>query len=146
MRNSLVSLRDFGIDLFEFVNNLFFQIVGYPNVGKSSLINSLKRTRAVGVAPTPGFTKTLQEVRLDKQIRLIDSPGVIFSSAEKDPTLLLRNCIRVEELDDPVQAGMSFCFIQQVFFPECPILIMSWICCCCLDQCRCWWVAAVASS
>ena len=79
-------------------------IVGYPNVGKSSLINSLKRTRAVGVAPTPGFTKTLQEVRLDKQIRLIDSPGVIFSSLDEDPTLLLRNCIRVEQLDDPVHA------------------------------------------
>ena len=79
-------------------------IVGYPNVGKSSLINSLKRTRAVGVAPTPGFTKVLQEVRLDKQIRLIDSPGVIFASADKDPTLLLRNCIRVEQLEDPVAA------------------------------------------
>jgi nuclear GTP-binding protein len=79
-------------------------IVGYPNVGKSSLINSLKRSRAVGVAPTPGFTKTLQEVRLDKQIRLIDSPGVIFASVDTDPTLLLRNCIRVEQLDDPVHA------------------------------------------
>jgi nuclear GTP-binding protein len=35
-------------------------IIGYPNVGKSSLINSLKRERAVGVSSTPGFTKTTQ--------------------------------------------------------------------------------------
>jgi nuclear GTP-binding protein len=35
-------------------------IIGYPNVGKSSLINSLKRSRAVGVASTPGFTKAVQ--------------------------------------------------------------------------------------
>ncbi len=35
-------------------------IIGYPNVGKSSLINSLKRAKAVGVGATPGFTKTVQ--------------------------------------------------------------------------------------
>eukprot|EP00455_Lapot_gusevi_P020310 TRINITY_DN2157_c0_g1_i3.p1 TRINITY_DN2157_c0_g1~~TRINITY_DN2157_c0_g1_i3.p1 ORF type:complete len:545 (+),score=127.94 TRINITY_DN2157_c0_g1_i3:66-1637(+) len=79
-------------------------IIGYPNVGKSSIVNSLKRSRAVGVAPTPGFTKSLQEVRLDKQVKLIDSPGVIFSSAEDDPGLLLRNCIRIEQLEDPLGA------------------------------------------
>jgi nuclear GTP-binding protein len=32
-------------------------IIGYPNVGKSSVINSLKRAKAVGVGATPGFTK-----------------------------------------------------------------------------------------
>lgn len=35
-------------------------IIGYPNVGKSSVINSLKRNKAVGVSPTPGFTKAMQ--------------------------------------------------------------------------------------
>lgn len=35
-------------------------IIGYPNVGKSSLINSLKRSRAVGVSSTAGFTRTVQ--------------------------------------------------------------------------------------
>jgi nuclear GTP-binding protein len=34
-------------------------MVGYPNVGKSSLINSLKRTRAVGVSSVPGYTKCM---------------------------------------------------------------------------------------
>ena len=53
-------------------------LVGYPNVGKSSILNSLKRSRAVGVSPRPGFTTTLQEVVLDRSIRLVDSPGVVF--------------------------------------------------------------------
>ena len=35
-------------------------IIGYPNVGKSSIINSLKRSGAVNVGATPGLTKTLQ--------------------------------------------------------------------------------------
>lgn len=41
-------------------------IIGYPNVGKSSIINSLKRAKSVGVSPTPGFTKSMQEVQLDR--------------------------------------------------------------------------------
>ena len=74
-------------------------IVGYPNVGKSSFINSLKRVRSVAVAPTPGCTKTLQRVRLDKNIILVDSPGVIFGEQDAD-SLLLRNCIKLEQVDD----------------------------------------------
>ena len=37
-------------------------IVGLPNVGKSSLINSLKRSRVVNVGSTPGVTRSMQEV------------------------------------------------------------------------------------
>ena len=53
-------------------------IIGYPNVGKSSIINALKRCRAVGVSPRPGFTTSMQEVVLDRNVRLLDSPGVVF--------------------------------------------------------------------
>jgi nuclear GTP-binding protein len=81
-------------------------IIGYPNTGKSSLINSMKRSKAVAVGATPGLTKALQEVKLDKLISLIDSPGVMFDSArQNDPDeLLLRNCLRVEQLQDPISA------------------------------------------
>ncbi len=34
-------------------------VIGYPNVGKSSLINSLKKSKAVGVSSVPGYTKNL---------------------------------------------------------------------------------------
>ncbi|MES1909640.1 MAG: hypothetical protein MHM6MM_002344 [Cercozoa sp. M6MM] len=91
-------------------------LVGYPNVGKSSVINSLKRCRAVGTSSTPGFTKTVQEVHLDKQLKLLDSPGVIFSNGEQnDPDLVLRNCVRPEDLRDSERAAeavMRKCPIQ----------------------------------
>jgi nuclear GTP-binding protein len=57
-------------------------IIGYPNVGKSSLINSLKRSKAAPTGNTPGITKSMQEIQLDKNIILIDSPGVVLSSKE----------------------------------------------------------------
>jgi nuclear GTP-binding protein len=53
-------------------------LIGYPNVGKSSVINSLKRTKACDVSSIPGCTKNLQEVKLDSQVKLLDCPGVIF--------------------------------------------------------------------
>ncbi|PNW75595.1 hypothetical protein CHLRE_12g533050v5 [Chlamydomonas reinhardtii] len=77
-------------------------VVGLPNVGKSSLINSLKRQRVAQVGNTPGVTKSVQEVVLDKHIKLLDSPGVVFADAESDAAAALRNAIKVERLSDPI--------------------------------------------
>lgn len=78
-------------------------IIGYPNTGKSSLINSLKRTRSVGVGATPGFTKKTQLIHLDKNIRLLDSPGIVFSAKDANSAdIMLRNCVKVEQIADPI--------------------------------------------
>jgi nuclear GTP-binding protein len=76
-------------------------IVGFPNVGKSSVINSLKRHQAVGVGGTAGFTKAMQEVKLDSKVTLLDSPGVVLSGESDDPTVALRNAVRLENITDP---------------------------------------------
>lgn len=52
-------------------------IVGYPNTGKSSIINLLIGRRTVGVSAQAGFTKGLQKIRFTKDIKVIDTPGVI---------------------------------------------------------------------
>ncbi|OIT07148.1 PREDICTED: guanine nucleotide-binding protein-like NSN1 [Nicotiana attenuata] len=79
-------------------------IIGLPNVGKSSLINSLKRSHVVNVGATPGLTRSMQEVQLDKNVKLLDCPGIVMlrSSSQNDAAIALRNCKRIEKLDDPV--------------------------------------------
>src|SRR5690606_25417999 len=46
--------------------NITVGIIGYPNVGKSSVINSLKRSKVVTVGAKPGVTRFAQEIQLDK--------------------------------------------------------------------------------
>ncbi|KAJ2316342.1 nuclear GTP-binding protein nug1 [Coemansia sp. RSA 2704] len=86
-------------------------IIGFPNVGKSSLINSLKRSRVCGVGSTPGFTKFVQEIHLDSKLKLLDCPGIVFNSPAQGTQkldksavaeMILRNCIKVELLEDPI--------------------------------------------
>ncbi|KAM9510728.1 guanine nucleotide-binding protein-like 3-like protein isoform 1-T1 [Guaruba guarouba] len=77
-------------------------VVGYPNVGKSSLINSLKRSRACGVGATPGVTRCLQAVQLDRHIQLLDCPGVVMETGAPPAAAPLRGALAPQRLRDPL--------------------------------------------
>jgi len=55
-------------------------VIGYPNTGKSSLINYLTGRGAAGTASEAGYTKGIQKIKLSKDILLLDTPGVIPES------------------------------------------------------------------
>lgn len=96
-------------------SSLTVGVVGYPNVGKSSLINSLKRSRACAVAAVPGKTRVIQEVALDKGVKLVDCPGVVLEDFGRDmdgqegrrkqAEIMLRNCVKAELVEDPITPG-----------------------------------------
>lgn len=68
---------------------------GYPNTGKSSVINALANRPACAAAPIPGQTRKVQEVHIDTRLRILDSPGVIHDTRS---SVILRE----EMLEDPV--------------------------------------------
>ncbi|KAH9892210.1 nucleolar GTP-binding protein [Xylariomycetidae sp. FL2044] len=79
-------------------------MVGYPNVGKSSIINTLRAKKVATVAPIPGETKVWQYVTLMKRIYLIDCPGVVPPNMNDTPTdILLRGVVRLEKVENPAQ-------------------------------------------
>lgn len=85
-------------------------IVGIPNVGKSSIINSLTRGKACSVGCTPGVTKVMQEVELDSKIKLIDCPGIVFQQSKTHDNVaanVLKNAQRVTDVKDPFTIAES---------------------------------------
>ncbi|MDI1490960.1 MAG: GTPase required for pre-60S ribosomal subunit nuclear export and maturation [Ramalina farinacea] len=79
-------------------------LIGYPNVGKSSVINTLRKKKVCTVAPIPGETKVWQYITLMKRIYLIDCPGVVPPNQGDSPEdILLKGVVRVENVQNPEQ-------------------------------------------
>lgn len=96
-------------------------VIGYPNVGKSSVINALTARLNKGssnACPTgaeAGVTTSLRQVKLDNKLKLIDSPGIVFPSSgdkntkknkkqEDQARLILLNAVPPKQIEDPIPA------------------------------------------
>lgn len=53
-------------------------VVGVPNVGKSTLINRLVGKKATNVGNKPGITKSLEWIRINDKLELLDTPGILM--------------------------------------------------------------------
>jgi len=56
------------------------------------------------VGSTPGVTTNIQEVNLDKHVKLLDCPGIVFSSRTGEVRNALLNAVKIERLEDPREA------------------------------------------
>lgn len=89
-------------------------VIGMPNTGKSTLINSLAKDKRTVTGNRPGVTKGEQWIRLDNGIVLLDTPGTLCHSIEVEQTaynLAYIGCIRDAILD---MEGLALKFIEQV--------------------------------
>jgi ribosome biogenesis GTPase A len=77
----------------------YVAIVGYTNVGKSTIINGLKGSKVVGVSPQAGFTRGKQYITLSEDILLIDSPGIIPIEGD-EIELALRDMLAPEKINN----------------------------------------------
>ncbi|XP_076069473.1 uncharacterized protein LOC143041461 [Oratosquilla oratoria] len=100
-KGSLITLLRQFSKLHEDKKQISVGLIGYPNVGKSSIINTLKSKKVCNVAPIAGETKVWQYVTLMQRIYLIDCPGVVPPSHETSVDVVLKGAVRTEYLENP---------------------------------------------
>jgi large subunit GTPase 1 len=83
---------------------------GYPNVGKSSTINTLLKEKKVSVSSTPGKTKHFQTLYLDPELLLCDCPGLVmptFCTTKAD--MVLNGILPIDQMRDQVPPINMLC-------------------------------------
>jgi len=82
-------------------SQLTLGMIGQPNAGKSSLINSLMGKRVVSVSKTPGHTKHFQTIFITKSVVLCDCPGLVFPSLVERPLQVLLGSFPIAQVREP---------------------------------------------
>ncbi|XP_060078328.1 large subunit GTPase 1 homolog [Ylistrum balloti] len=85
-------------------------MVGYPNVGKSSSINAILRSKKVPVSATPGRTKHFQTLYVDSDLMLCDCPGLVFPSfVSTKAELVVNGILPIDQMRDHVPPTSLVC-------------------------------------
>ncbi|KAA0703185.1 Guanine nucleotide-binding protein-like 1 GTP-binding protein HSR1 [Triplophysa tibetana] len=83
--------------------------IGFPNVGKSSVLNSLVGRKVVSVSRTPGHTKYFQTYYLTSTVKLCDCPGLVFPSQVDKQLQILSGIYPVSQLQEPYSTVGYLC-------------------------------------
>lgn len=83
------------------IKNARIAVIGYPNTGKSCLINKLSKSAKVRTSSESGFTKGLQLIAGKNNLRLFDTPGVVPFRERDEIRLGLVSGISPTKLNDP---------------------------------------------
>ncbi|XP_056133167.1 large subunit GTPase 1 homolog [Lampris incognitus] len=85
-------------------------LVGYPNVGKSSTINTIFRNKKVSVSATPGHTKHFQTLYVEPGLCLCDCPGLVMPSfVTTKAEMICSGILPIDQMRDHVPAVSLVC-------------------------------------
>ncbi|KAK7889348.1 hypothetical protein WMY93_024908 [Mugilogobius chulae] len=86
-------------------------LVGYPNVGKSSTINTILRNKKVSVSATPGHTKHFQTLYVEPGLCLCDCPGLVMPSfVSTKAEMICSGILPIDQMRDHVPAVSQISF------------------------------------
>merc|ERR1719436_1724038 len=103
-KNALLNLLRQFSNLMKDKKHVTVSMIGYPNVGKSSVINALKRKKVCKAAPVPGETRIWQYIALTRRLYLLDCPGIVPPTASDfsaDCAKVLKGVVRAERITTP---------------------------------------------
>ncbi len=86
-------------------------VVGYPNTGKSSLINVLKQRHSAPTSPMAGYTRGMQKIKIGPGLYVIDTPGVLDPSDHDKIKHAMTSVISVSQVRDPDLIAMEVIYL-----------------------------------
>ena len=95
-------------------------VVGIPNVGKSTFINNIVKKKATAVENRPGVTRNVQWIRINDDIELLDTPGVLWPKIDNQDNakmLALIGSIGDNAIDDKQElVGFALNYLKDNYF------------------------------
>jgi ribosome biogenesis GTPase A len=114
--------KDFDFEEHEQYKNGMLSIgtIGFPNVGKSSVLNAVMGKKVVSISRTPGHTKHFQTIFLTENVRLVDCPGLVFPGRTPKNLQVLLGSYPIAQLREPY-ASIKF-LAERIDIPKLLVL------------------------